>query len=127
MLLSPFDSLIWYRERVERLFGVRHRLEAYTPKEKRQFGYFAMPVLGGTRLVGLVDPGREGDVFVAKQVTVLDLESKVESKAKPKALEQVARATLHAASWVGCSSVSVGRVEPEAAREELVDLLDTRP
>jgi hypothetical protein len=133
VLLSPFDSLIWYRERVERLFGVRHRLEAYTPKEKRQFGYFAMPVLGGTRLVGLVDPGREGDVFVAKQVTVLDLKSKVESKAKSKAkakakaLEHVARATLHAASWVGCSSVSVGRVEPEAAREELVNLLETRP
>jgi hypothetical protein len=108
-------------------------LEAYTPKEKRQFGYFAMPVLGGTRLVGLVDPGREGDVFVAKQVTVLDLKSKVESKAKSKAkakakaLEHVARATLHAASWVGCSSVSVGRVEPEAAREELVNLLETRP
>jgi hypothetical protein len=100
-------------------------LEAYTPKEERQFGYFAMPVLGGTRLVGLVDPGREGDVFVAKQVTVL--ESKVESRAKAKTLEHVARATLHAASWVGCSSVSVGRVEPEAAREELVDLLDTRP
>ena len=112
---------------------MRHRLEAYTPKEKRQFGYFAMPVLGGTRLVGLVDPGRQGDVFVAKQVTVLDLESKAKAKAKPKpkakakALEHLARAALHAASWVGCTSVSVGRVEPEAARGELVSLLDMRP
>jgi hypothetical protein len=127
VLLSPFDSLIWYRERVERLFGVRHRLEAYTPKEKRQFGYFAMPVLGGTRLVGLVDPGRQGDVFVAKQVTVLDLESKSNARAKAKALEHVARAALDAASWVGCTSVSVGRVEPEEARGELVSLLDMRP
>jgi hypothetical protein len=109
---------------------VRHRLEAYTPKEKRQFGYFAMPVLGGTRLVGLVDPGREGDVFVAKQVTVLDVESKstalTKTKQKAKALEHVARATLQAASWVGCTSVSLGRVEPEAARRELVGLLNRR-
>ena len=71
VLLSPFDSLIWYRERLERLFGLRHRLEAYTPKEKRTYGYFAMPVLAGTRIVGLVDPGRRGDALVAKQVTLL--------------------------------------------------------
>ena len=70
-MLSPFDSLIWYRERLERLFGLRHRLEAYTPKEKRLYGYFAMPVLDGTRMVGLVDPGRRGEVLVAKQVTLL--------------------------------------------------------
>ena len=71
VLLSPFDSLIWYRDRLERLFDVRHRLEAYTPKEKRIYGYFAMPVLDGTRIVGLVDPGRRGEVLVAKQVTLL--------------------------------------------------------
>ena len=50
---------------------MRHRLEAYTPKEKRIYGYFAMPVLDGTRIVGLVDPGRRGEVLVAKQVTLL--------------------------------------------------------
>ena len=55
----------------ERLFDLRHRLEAYTPKEKRVYGYFAMPVLDGTRIVGLVDPGRRGEVLVAKQVTLL--------------------------------------------------------
>ena len=71
-MLSPFDSLLWYRERVERLFGLRHRLEAYTPKAKRIFGYFAMPVLAGTRIVGLVDPARDGDALVARQVTLLD-------------------------------------------------------
>jgi uncharacterized protein YcaQ len=114
VLLSPFDSLIWYRERVERLFGLRHRLEAYTPKAKRQYGYFAMPVLGGTKIVGLVDPGRDGDVFVAKQVTVLE----------PNSLEHVARAMAEAASWVECASVSVVRVEPETARDELAGLLD---
>src|SRR5580704_8319091 len=71
VMLSPFDSLIWFRDRLERLFDVRHRLEAYTPKEKRVYGYFAMPVLDGTRIVGLVDPGRRGEVLLAKQVTLL--------------------------------------------------------
>ena len=73
VLLSPFDSLIWYRERLERLFGLRHRLEAYTPKAKRIFGYFAMPVLAGTpdrRRWSTPAAGR--DVLVAKQVTLLD-------------------------------------------------------
>jgi uncharacterized protein YcaQ len=106
VLLSPFDSLIWYRERVERLFGLRHRLEAYTPKEKRMYGYFAMPVLDGTRIVGLVDPGRRGEVLVAKQVTLL----------RPDAAAPVARAVAEAASWVGCTECEVERVEPASAR-----------
>jgi hypothetical protein len=38
-LISPFDSLMWFRERAERLFGIRHRLEAYTPKERRTYGH----------------------------------------------------------------------------------------
>ena len=109
VLLSPFDSLIWYRERLERLFGLRHRLEAYTPKEKRVYGYFAMPVLAGTRIVGLVDPGRRGEVLVAKQVTLL----------RPGAAAQVAQALVEAASWVGCIACEVERVEPASVRAEL--------
>ena len=109
VLLSPFDSLIWYRERLERLFDVRHRLEAYTPKEKRVYGYFAMPVLDGTRIVGLVDPGRRGDVLVAKQVTLL----------RRDAAPAVARAVAEAATWVGCTGCEVERVEPASVRAEV--------
>jgi hypothetical protein len=109
LLISPFDSLIWYRERAERLFGIRHRLEAYTPKEKRTYGYFAMPVLGGTKMVGRVDPGRRDDTLVAKQVTL-------QSRDAPR---HVARALKEAASWVGCQTVVVERVEPAERRAEL--------
>jgi uncharacterized protein YcaQ len=109
VLLSPFDSLIWYRERVERLFGLRHRLEAYVPKEKRVYGYFAMPVLTGTTISGLVDPGRRGDVLVAKQVTLL----------RHAAAASVARALVDAASWVDCTEIAVERVDPASARPEL--------
>ncbi|WP_306314421.1 winged helix-turn-helix domain-containing protein [Streptomyces hydrogenans] len=113
-LLSPFDSLVWERARTERIFGFTHRLEAYVPKPKRVHGYFAMPVLAGGRLVGRVDPAREGRTLVAKQVS---LEG-------PKAVPAVAQALLEAAEWVGCDAVRVERLDPPELTPLLVKALD---
>ncbi|MGW2399735.1 winged helix-turn-helix domain-containing protein [Kitasatospora sp. NPDC001664] len=112
-LLSPFDSLVWDRPRTERIFGLTHRLEAYTPKEKRVHGYFAMPLLTGGRLVGRVDPAREGRTLVARQVS-LD---------SPRHLEALAGALREAAGWVGCTAVRVERLSDEGLRPALEKLI----
>jgi uncharacterized protein len=112
-LLSPFDSLVWDRPRTERIFDMAHRLEAYTPKQKRVHGYFAMPLLAGGRLVGRVDPAREGRTLVARQVSLTS----------PRHVGALADALREAASWVGCTDVRVEALSDESLRPAVEKLL----
>ncbi len=113
VLLSPFDSTVWFRPRVERVFAFRHRLEAYTPRAQRIHGYFSMPVLVGDALVARVDPARAGATLVARSLHM-------EPGARAGALAAgIAAALAEAARWVGASAVTLERVEPAAARGAL--------
>lgn len=58
-LLSPFDPLVYDRDRTERLFGFRYRLEMYVPKAERQFGHFVLPIVHDGQLVGRLDSERD--------------------------------------------------------------------
>lgn len=103
-LLSPFDSLIWERPRLKRLFGVELKLEAYTPKAERVHGYFTMLLLHDNRIVGRVDPAREDGILVARHAHLDDRD----------AVEPMAIALREAASWVGASGVRVEKTTPAA-------------
>lgn len=114
-LLSPFDSLIWHRPRTDRIFDFTHRLEAYVPRPKRIHGYFAMPILAGGKLIGRVDPGREGGALVARQISLFDV----------RHAPHAAAALREAATWVGAEEVRIERCDDSAVsgalRSELSD------
>jgi len=112
-LLSPFDSLIWDRKRVLRMFGYRHLFEPYVPKEKRERGYFTMPLLAGGQIAGWADPARDGKTLVARNVFV----------EKPAAVAPMARALMEAAQWAGCSNVVAERVQPAPLAQPLAAAL----
>jgi uncharacterized protein len=109
-LLSPFDSLVWDRKRTLRMFDFDHRLEAYVPAPKRVHGYFTMPLLAGGRLIGRVDPARDGGTLVARKAS-LEPWAVTPAKAE-RTVASLVEALREAAAWVGCDAVRVERLDP---------------
>ncbi len=100
-LLSPFDSLIWERERTERLLGFRYRLEIYTPQAKRVYGYYVLPFLHHERLLARVDL-RSERATGRLAVHAVHLEDVVLSEEARLALGDSLRALAH---WLGLDEV----------------------
>ncbi len=82
-ILSPFDPLIIQRKRLKLFFGYDHRFEAYVPKQKRIFGYFALPVLVGDEVVAVIDlkTDREQRALLIQQWTWVGIGSPQRHKA----------------------------------------------
>jgi len=104
-LLSPFDSLVWHRERTERLFDFRYRIEMYTKRAKRTYGYYVLPVLVGDSLVGRLDLQRDtASRTLQVHGAYREPGTKIADITAPVAGE------LHAmARWLGLDSVTVAR------------------
>ncbi len=104
-LLSPFDNLIWYRPRVERLWDFHYRIEIYVPEPKRVYGYYVLPFLLDGDLVARVDlktDRRDGVLRVQGAFAEPEVDRKAVARALGKELDLVAR-------WLGLDDVVVAR------------------
>ena len=104
-LLCPFDPLIFFRPRVERLWQFHYRIEIYTPAPKRQFGYYVWPFLLDGRLVGRVDLKADRARGVLNVLGAFAETGEQPSRIAPA----LARELRTMAGWMGLSDVRVGR------------------
>lgn len=119
-LLSPFDPLIWDRQRVKAIFGMDYTIECYLPAAKRRYGYFSLPILYAGQLVGRLDPKahRKEGLF---EVKAFHLEPGVEPE--ETLLEAVAVALRRIARWHKTPQVVVRQSDPNDAADFLNSFL----
>jgi uncharacterized protein len=100
-LLSPFDPIVWERDRALRMFGFHYRIEIYTPAPKRVFGYYTLPLLIDDALVGRIDLKND------RQAKVLRVQSSWREEGASVDVARVVPVLRELAAWQGCESIEV--------------------
>lgn len=108
-LLSPFDPIVWDRERALTLFDFDYRLECYTPEPKRVYGYFVLPILCRGELIGRLDAKahRAEGVFEIRALHAQDGIAWSEAQ-----IQDVALAIQRCANWHGTPVVKISKTRP---------------
>jgi uncharacterized protein YcaQ len=109
-LLSPFDNLICDRKRTARLFDFIYQSEIYTPKDKRRFGYYVMPILSGDQLIGRIDPMFDR---ARKQLTINAVYAEPATSISRETGQAIAVAIEELAAFLGASTISYSHLKPE--------------
>jgi uncharacterized protein YcaQ len=104
-VLSPFDPLVWHRERLAHMFNFDYKIEVYTPAAKRKYGYYTMPILYKDAMIGRIDPKAHRKDGIL-EVRALHLEPDVVPDADM--LDAVAAALREFADWHGTPTVTLG-------------------
>jgi len=104
VFLSPFDNLFWDRARDEMLWDFRYRIEVYTPKAKRVYGYYVMPILHGQELVGRIDPKIERK---QKRLVLQNLHMERGQKLRASLTRGIIQALEEFMRFHGCDSVEL--------------------
>lgn len=103
-ILTPFDPVVWFRDRAERLFSFEYRIEIYTPAAQRRYGYYSLPVVIDDAIVARVD------LKADRASSTLRVQSAWWEAARPAdAAERVAGELALAAQWQGLENVSISR------------------
>ena len=108
-LLSPFDNLIADRDRTEWLFDFYYRSEIYTPKAKRKYGYYVLPVLSGDRLIGRIDPKMDRKT---KTLHVYALHREADGSDSLETANEIAGSVAQLGRFLGAERIQYGETMP---------------
>ena len=114
--LTPFDNLTWNRKRLLKLFNFDYRIEMYTPKPKRRYGYYVMPILHKGRFVGRIDPKADRK---SKTLIVQALYLEPNEELNEELLIGIRNALYEFMTFHNCENITIKHSEPKTLKKAL--------